>query len=75
MDDQDSANSVEIELAEERASSIALAAGVREHPMWRKLMYQTINKNRLSGDEANERILNPVPPRRTIYPVRHHAAL
>lgn len=55
--------SPELERAEERASSISLAPGAREHPMWRKLTYQTVNRNRLVGEAADRRVLGSLPPR------------
>lgn len=53
----------ELERAEERASSISLAPGARERPMWRKLTYQTVNRNRLVGEAADRKVLGPLPPR------------
>lgn len=55
--------SPELERAEERASSISLAPGARERAIWRKLTYQTVNRNRLAGEAADRRVLGPLPPR------------
>lgn len=55
--------SPELERAEERASSISLAPGAREHLIWRGLTYQTVNRHRLAGEAADRRVLGPLPPR------------